>query len=64
MKVGDLVMYKYDLVKHIVEGSPVGVVTHVDPEEIGDQEEVLVSWSNGDLMNHSTKYLEVMSEGR
>ena len=56
MKVGDLV-------KQVCwEG--LGLVTCIDPEEIGDQEEVLVSWSNGDLMNHSTKYLEVMSEGR
>ena len=65
MKVGDLVMYRYDRVKHIVVGSPVGIVTHIDPEEIGDQEEVLVLWNdNQGLMNHSMKYLEVINESR
>ena len=57
MKVGDLVR---------LEGmvSLVGVITHIDPEEIGDPEEVMVLWSDGDLMNHSMKYLEVVNESR
>ena len=54
MKVGDLVRY----VRHI------GVITHIDPEEIGDPEEVLVLWSDGDLCNHSMEYLEVVNESR
>ena len=64
MKVGDLVMYKYDLVRQLM-GTPVGIVTHIDPEEIGDQEEVLVLWNDdGAPMNHSMEYLEVINESR
>ena len=66
MKVGDLVMYQYDLVRQPpVDGAPVGIVSHIDPEEIGDQEEVLVWWSDdGALMNHSMEYLVVVNESR
>ena len=66
MQVGDLVMYKYDLIRQPpVGGAPVGIVTHIDPEEIGDQEEVLVLWNDdGALMNHSMEYLEVISASR
>tara|TARA_Y100001938_G_C8017642_1_gene393475 strand:- start:85 stop:285 length:201 start_codon:yes stop_codon:yes gene_type:complete len=66
MKVGDLVMYKYDLDRQPpVDGAPVGIVSHIDPEEIGDQEEVLVWWSDdGALMNHSMEYLVVVNESR
>ena len=65
MKVGDLVMYKYDLVALHGDHSPVGVITHIDPEEIGDSEEVLVLWNDEDgLVNHSTEYLEVISASR
>ena len=64
MKVGDLVVYKYDLVRQLM-GTPVGIVTHIDPEEIGDQEEVLVLWNDdGAPMNHSMEYLEVINESR
>ena len=64
MKVGDLVMYKYDLVRQLM-GTPVGIVTHIDPEEIGDQEAVLVLWNDdGAPMNHSMEYLEVINESR
>jgi len=61
-----LVMYKYDLVRQPpVDGAPVGIVTHIDPEEIGDQEEVLVLWNDdGAPMNHSMEYLEVINESR
>ena len=52
MRVGDLV--KYD--------SHIGIITYIDPEEIGDNEEVEVTWSDGDVGNHSTRYLEVVSE--
>ena len=66
MKVGDLVMYKYDLAhQHLQDHAPVGIVTHIDPEEIGDPEEVLVMWNDEDgLMNHSTEYLEVINASR
>ena len=54
MKVGDLV-------KQVCwEG--LGLVTCIDPEEIGDSEEVEVAWHDGDVCNHSTCYLEVVSE--
>ena len=52
MKIGDLVKY----------GNHIGVITHIDPEEIGDNEEVEVTWSDGDVGNASTRYLEVVSE--
>ena len=42
----------------------VGLVTCVDPEEIGDKKEVEVTWMDGVRMNHSTRYLEVISEDR
>jgi hypothetical protein len=66
MKVGDLVMYKYDLAhQHLQDHAPVGIVTHIDPEEIGDSEEVMVMWNDEDgLMNHSMGFLEVVNESR
>jgi len=55
-------MYKYDLQ---LQEAPLGIVTHIDPEEIGDPEEVLVLWNDDSgLMNHSMKYLEVVNENR
>ena len=50
MQVGDLVKFR---------GS-VGVVTCIDPEEIGDTQEVEVSWSEGDVGNMSCGLLEVL----
>ena len=48
MTVGDLVMYQYDLARQpILENAPVGIVTHIDPEGIGDRQEVLVMWNDG-----------------
>ena len=35
-----------------------GVITCVDPEEIGDTDEVEVAWTDGTTYNHSTSYLE------
>ena len=66
MKVGDLVMYQYDLVRQPpVDGAPVGIVTQIDPEGIGDRQEVLVMWNDGGgLMNHSMGFLEVVNESR
>jgi len=54
MKVGDLVRY----------GEYLGIVTCIDPEEIGDNEQVEVSWTDGDVGNASTRYLEVVNESR
>ena len=54
MQVGDLVKFR---------GS-VGVVTCVDPEEIGDPQEVEVSWSEGDIGNMDCILLEVISASR
>jgi hypothetical protein len=51
MRVGDLVRY----------GKHIGVITHIDPEEIGDPEEVMVLWNDGDMSNASVRYLEVIS---
>ena len=54
MKIGDLVKY----------GSHIGIITYIDPEEIGDNEEVEVMWVKGwtDRSNHSTENLRVVSE--
>tara|TARA_B100000212_G_scaffold334715_1_gene305775 strand:- start:1757 stop:1930 length:174 start_codon:yes stop_codon:yes gene_type:complete len=54
MKVGDLVKY--------CGGQYLGIITCVDPEEIGDNEEVEVTWHDGDVGNASAQYLEVVSE--
>ena len=66
MKVGDLVIYQYDFARQpILENAPVGIVTHIDPEGIGDRQEVLVMWNDGGgLMNHSMGFLEVVNESR
>ena len=55
MKVGDLVRMRGVL--------PVlGIVTCIDPEQIGDMEEVEIAWNDGDVCNHSTDHLWVVSE--
>ena len=53
MQVGDLVKQ--------VSWDGIGIVTCVDPEQIGDMEEVEVAWNDGDVSNHSTCYLEVLN---
>ena len=62
MKVGDLVTIAGSMERL---GYPrcVGIVTCLDPEEIGDNEEVEVLWTSGfaDRSNHSTWRLEVIS---
>jgi hypothetical protein len=56
MQVGDLVkQFCWD---------GFGVITCIDPEEIGDTQEVEVSWSDGDVGNMSCDMLEVISESR
>ena len=52
MSIGDLVKY----------GIHLGIITCIDPEEIGDNEEVEVTWIDGDVGNASTRYLELVSE--
>ena len=54
MQVGDLVKY----------GEHLGIVTCIDPEEIGDNEEVEETWSDGDVGNASARYLEVINASR
>ena len=65
MKVGDLVKQTRD------PGYPIfyfgcGVVTYVDPEEIGDKDEVEVQWTSGftDASNHSTWSLVIINASR
>ena len=54
MKVGDLVRY----------GIHLGIITCIDPEEIGDNEEVEVTWNDGDVGNASTWNLELVNASR
>ena len=54
MKVGDLVRH--------VGITLIGVVTCVDPEQVGDDDEVEVTWNDGDVCNMSVCYLEVISK--
>jgi hypothetical protein len=63
MKVGDLVTIAGPSGWGRVEPRCVGIVTCLDPEEIGDNEEVEVLWTSGfaDRSNHSTWRLEVIS---
>ena len=48
MKVGDLVEFR----------GCVGIITCIDPEEIGDKQEVEVAWSEGDVGNMSIALLK------
>jgi hypothetical protein len=59
MKVGDLVTFEFnpDNIAYL------GIVTCIDPEEIGAANEVEVLWNDGDARNHSTIHLELLSEG-
>jgi len=57
MKVGDLVIFEFDYI------ASVGIITCIDPEEIGRPDEVEVLWMDGDARNHSTIHLEVISAG-
>ena len=56
MQVGDLVK------QFCWDGT--GVITCIDPEEIGDTQEVEVSWSEGDVGNMSCGLLEVINASR
>jgi len=64
MKIGDLVTIAAWGSAGQFGGRPLGFVTCIDPEEIGDPEEVEVLWTTRwtDYSNHSTCTLEVVSE--
>ena len=58
-------MFRHRLIKAgtlVKGGGFTGVVTCVDPEEIGDKEEVEVLWFEGDRTNASVRYLEVIND--
>ena len=62
MQVGDLVTMRYSDYRHEGKPKPNGIVVAVDPEELGDEEEVAVLWTYiwcGEA-NHSTDSLKVM----
>ena len=56
IKVGSLVKCR--------GGAFTGVVTCVDPDERGDNEEVEVAWLDGRKHSASVRYLEVINESR
>ena len=56
MRVGDLV--------RDIEGEYIGIVTHIDPEEISDDDEVMVVWLDGDASYHPVEFLERLNENR
>tara|TARA_Y100000593_G_C4278716_1_gene321616 strand:- start:822 stop:995 length:174 start_codon:yes stop_codon:yes gene_type:complete len=53
-----------DLVRHVDGDGYIGVVTCVDPEQIGDKNEVEVYWNDGYACNMSVWGLEVISASR
>ena len=58
-------MFRHAMIKvgTLVKGGGfTGIVTCVDPEEIGDNEEVEVMWLDGDRTNASVSYLEVIND--
>ena len=58
MQVGDLVTVEVgDLLGY---SRYIGIVTCIDPEELGDLNEVEVSWGDGEVSNHSACFLEVV----
>ena len=58
MKVGDLVKQ--------ISWDGLGIVMCLDPNEIGDDDEAMVLWNDGDLCYHShmAGLMEVISESR
>jgi len=55
VKVGDLVRHNHGYI---------GIITCIDPEQIGDDDEVEVYWNDGDVCNMPVWSLEVLCEGR
>lgn len=66
MRVGDLITLTYEGEPLDSTGKAVGIVTCIDPEELGDDEEVEVWWIGHFTghSNHSTWNLEVISASR
>ena len=56
MKIGDLVRLR--------RGTEIGIVTCIDPEQVGDDDEIEVHWNDGDVSNMSRWDLEVINESR
>ena len=54
MKAGDLVKYN----------ECVGIVTCIDPEELGEHFSAAVAWASGEMGSHSTYFLEVINEAK
>ena len=65
MKVGDMVTIAGSM-ERLERPRCLGIIVCLDPEEIGDNDEVAVQWTFGftDCSNHSTWNLEVISESR
>ena len=62
MKKGDLVRAESWPHSSVYD---VGIITCVDPEEIGDVGEVEVRWLDDNrVLNHTTRYLEAINESR
>jgi hypothetical protein len=57
MQVDDLVQVG-DLVRYDMDDLCVGVITCIDPDGLGDDGEVEVTWVGGSVSNHSTYFLE------
>jgi len=66
MKVGDLVTIAEWGSAGQVGPRPMGIIVCFDPEEIGDPDEVCVTWTHvwSDVSYHSDFYLEVINASR
>ena len=53
MKVGDLVRH---------DQGYIGIVTCIDPEQVGDDDEIEVHWNDGDVCIMSIWNVEVINE--
>ena len=51
-----------DLVRH--DQGYIGIVTCIDPEQVGDDDEIEVHWNDGDVCIMSSWNVEVISESR
>ena len=54
MQVGDLVRLR--------RGTEIGIVTCIDPEQVGDDDEIEVHWNDGDVCIMSSWNVEVINE--
>tara|TARA_A100001515_G_scaffold14728_1_gene10975 strand:- start:94 stop:261 length:168 start_codon:yes stop_codon:yes gene_type:complete len=51
-----------DLVRH--DQGYIGIVTCIDPEQVGDDDEIEVHWNDGDVCIMSIWNVEVINESR